>query len=223
MTIGAVIRAGQDVTDRAGIAQLHGMTWRQARRAQPWAAPGHPNPITTDRPTHGRPQLWDLAQATAFANGQPIPALPQGAQPLDLLDRFAAAEAAGVNPATWASDTYDGRVPEPDKAIHGGSWWYRQTVENYREQRAYPQQPSQQLGRPTGRAEAVPRGQIRAQVAALVAQFDDADQRINIADIARRLGIHYTTALHHVHAITAEQSDESGSTARETTTSPKPL
>jgi hypothetical protein len=45
----------------------------------------------------------------------------------------------------------------------------------------------------------------------------------NIADIARRLGIHDTASLHHVHAITAEQSDESCSTARETTISPKSL
>lgn len=219
---GAVIPAGRDVVDRAGIAELHGLSWSRARRAQPWHAPDHPKPVTTGQPTHGHPQLWDRQQAVAFALGQPVPALPGQPHGQDLLDRFTAAQAAGVNPVAWARDVYDGRVPAPDVEIHGGDWWYRDTVETYRRQRDQPRPADQPLGRPAGRTERLPRGQIRAAVAALVAEATDTGRPINIAEIARELQIHYTTALHHVHALTATPPADKPGPAASEARSPKP-
>jgi hypothetical protein len=213
---GAVIHAGRPVIDRAGIAELHGMTWHTARRARPWATPGHPAPITRRRPARGHPQLWDQQQAQAFVVGLAVPPLPEQPQPTDLLDRFAAAAAAGVHPVTWASDRYDGRIPPPDKTIHGADWWYRDTVEDYRRQRAQPRPPGNPTGRPTGVTEPIPRSQVRNRVAAALATATGTGQPITTADIARQLGIHYTTALHHVHALTTGQPTESG---KSTTTS----
>jgi hypothetical protein len=96
-----MIRAGRDVVDRATIAALAGMSPSVAAKRKPWAAAGHPKPITTYRPANGRPTMWDKEQVEAFAAGQDIPQLPAHDSPDDLLDRFEAAELANMTPVAW--------------------------------------------------------------------------------------------------------------------------
>lgn len=187
-----MIPAGRTVTDRSGIAALHGMTWRQAVSRRPWSAPGHPEPIT-----RGRPALWDAEQAAAFARGEAIPPLPATPNPRDLLDRWEAAEYVGVKPTAWEREFYRGRVPKPDAEVHGVPHWYRSTVEAHRREREVPKRGS---GRPAGRVEAVPRAELGKRVRDLLREADERGERISVAEVARRIGIHYTTAHRHVTA-----------------------
>ena len=189
-----MIPAGRSVVTREGIAELHGLSWRQARRARPWAAEGHPEPLTRGRPTHSRPQLWDREQAAAFAGGAPVPALPVDPHAEDLLDRSEAAELAGVDPVAWERDIYRERVPEPDRTLHGGRYWYRATVQAWRAAHTVRQVGG---GRPPGRADTVQRAQLPHRVRDLLEQEPD----IRIAEVARRLGVHYATAHRHVSRI----------------------
>lgn len=197
-----MIQAGRCAIDRAGIGQLHGLSWRQARRARPWAQPGHPAPITRGRPANGKPQLWDSRQAEAFARGQPVPQLPTGEpHERDLLDYVEAAHVAGADPRAWIRDVYRDRAPAADEHILGGSFWYRETVEHRRQEQATPARGG---GRPHGARDQHPRGDTAAQVRTLLNAATEADQPISTAEIARRLGIHYTTAHRHVTALRNE-------------------
>ncbi|MEC3977156.1 hypothetical protein [Amycolatopsis sp. H20-H5] len=201
-----MIRAGRRALDHTGIAALHQLTTRQARRAQPWNQPGHPAPITTGRATHGRPTLWDTEQAETFAHGHPVPELPEHVpHGRDLLDRIEAARVVGVEVETWRRDTYRERVPPPDAELFGMPWWHRDTLEKHRHTRTAPHHGG---GRPTGRADTTPRADIPARVRQLLQGAAAAGEPLNTADIARRLGIHYTTAHRHVHAIRAASGDD---------------
>lgn len=200
-----MIPVGRSAIDRAGIAELHGLSWRQARRVRPWAQPEHPAPITPGRPTNGRPQLWDFEQSEQFARGQQVTPLPAGSiHDRDLLDRREAAEQAGVDPVAWERDMYRDRVPPADEHILGGTFWYRGTVEDYRAGRTTPRRGG---GRPAGRGESVPRGELRQRVRELLREAVETRVPMSTAEIARRLGIHYTTAHRHMAAVRAEGSD----------------
>lgn len=195
-----MIAAGHNAVDRAGIAELHGMTWQQARRHQPWAQPGHPAPIT-----QGRPALWDYDQAAAFANGDPVPELPVVVHKLDLLDRWEAAKEAGADPVAWERDIYRDRVPKPDEDVLGVPFWYRDTVWSHKKGRAAPEHRG---GRPAGHVDTVPRGEVRGRVAELLDAAIAAGEPITTAEIARRVGVHYSTALRHVQSIARERARE---------------
>lgn len=188
-----MIPAGRRAVDRAGVAELHGLTWRQAQRHRPWAEPGHPAPIT-----RGKPALWDRDQAAAHARGEQVPALPETVDPGDLLDRWEAAELAGVDPVAWERDHYRERVPAPDAQACGVLHWYRRTVEVYRADRATPKRGG---GRPPGRSETRPRAEIAERVQKLLDETEHSGEPISVAEVARRVGIHYTTAHRHVTAI----------------------
>ncbi len=204
-----MIPVGRDVVDRAGIAELHGLTSRQARRAKPWDQPGHPASITPGRGTGGRPTLWDHDQAVAFAAGETVPQLPDASHDGDLLDRFEAAAEAGVAATAWEQDRYRGKVPAPDEEVYGIPLWYRSTVTDYRDQRTVTPR-RRGGGRPPGSGEDRPRAEIRAEVHQLLREAVDAGQPISTAAIARQLGIHYTTAIRHVHAIRDSPDEPAG-------------
>lgn len=198
-----MIPVGRSAIDRAGIAELHGLTWRQARRARPWAHPDHPAPITRGKPANGKPQLWDYEQAEQFARSQAITPLPSGdTHEGDLLDYVEAAEWAGADPVAWIRDVYRDRVPAADEHILGGSFWYRATVDAWHAERE--RGPRRGGGRPTGSVEHTPRAAIAEQVRALLADAAETGEPISTAEIARRLNIHYTTAHRHVAAIRDE-------------------
>jgi DNA-binding transcriptional ArsR family regulator len=180
--------------DVVGIAALRGLSIHQARRRKPppWAEPGHPAPLTTGKPAPGRPQLWDRDQAAAYARGKPIPALPEPGHPDDLLDDAEAAKLAGLTPQTWARYRRAGRLPAINAEVCGAEHWTRRTVEQYktdREQRA----EAPRGGRPPGSTETLPRAEIEPRVQELL----DSGET-NVAEIARQLGVHYSTALGHV-------------------------
>lgn len=189
-----MIPANRPVVAVEDIAQLHGLTMRQARRRKPWAANGHPQPLTA-RGGGARPPLWDRAQADAFARGEPIPPLPTSPSPNDLLDRIEAAELAGIDPVAWRRYLYrGGYVPADDVTIHGQPFWFRSTIETFNKTRR--QGPQWGGGRPTGYSP--PHwGEIRSRVEQLLERQPD----LAIAAVARELGIAYTTAHGHVHAI----------------------
>lgn len=187
-----MIPAGRDPIDRAGIADLHNLTHLDGRR-RPWRDPTHPPPLSSGPGSRAHPQLWDHAQAAAYAAGEPVPALPTGEHPDDLLDRREAAALAGVSPVAWKRDMYRNRVPAADATPYGIPHWRRHTVLSYRTQREQPRQGPHPGGRPAGTRDPVSRGDVAARVRELV-----ADQpHISTAEIARRLGVHYTTAHRH--------------------------
>lgn len=189
-----MIPANRPVVAAEDIAQLHGLTMRQARRRKPWAATGHPEPLTS-RGVGARRPLWDRAQVEAFSRGEPIPPLPTAPNPNDLLDRIEAAELAGIDPVAWRRYMYrGGYVPADDVTIHGQPFWFRSTIESFGGQRQ--QGPQWAGGRPAGFS-MPPRGAIRARVEQLLEERPD----LAIAAVARELGIAYTTAHGNVHAI----------------------
>lgn len=192
------IHVGRHAVDREGIAELHGLTWHQAHRRRPWAQPGHPAPIT-----RGRPALWDYEQARAYARGEAVPHLPTDVvHARDLLDRWEAAAEAGVDPVAWERDMYRDRVPPADEEIYGVPYWYRGTVWAHRDNRSTPKRGG---GRPAGSTDTIPRAELRQRVAALLDHAIQDGEPISTAEIARRLGIHYTTARNHVLAIAEER------------------
>ncbi|WET76882.1 hypothetical protein P3102_22525 [Amycolatopsis sp. QT-25] len=187
------------------------MSLRTARRADPppWDQPGHPEQVN---PVRGRThrKLWDAEQAAAFARGEPVPVLPALGNPGDLLDRVEAAEAAGITPATWlryeSAERERSRaegerplVPAPDEEHGGVPFWHRSTVETYRAEREQPER-RHSGGRPAGATDKAPRGELAARVAELLTETGDDGLPLTVAEIARRLGVHYTTAHKYVSA-----------------------
>lgn len=207
-----MIPAGRTAIDQSGIAELHGLSIHQARRARPWAAPGHPAPLTRGKPRRGHPQLWDRDQAAAYAADPhgPIPDLPGTPHPDDLLDAAEAAELLGIATSTW---TYYGLreqqrgqsgaavlAPEPDAEVSGTPHWLRRTIEKHQRDRAH-RANAPRGGRPAGARSGAPSGEIAARVAELLQQAAHDGETPSVAEVARRLGVHYTTALKHVQAL----------------------
>lgn len=188
-----MIPHGRDTIDRAGIAELHGMSWRKAERARPWAHPAHPKPLT---PPHTRPVLWDREQAEAFARGDTIPPLPTATHPQDALHFTEAADLATMNHDHWEQEHHRGRIPKPDLEVQDGVFFYsRAAVEQVKQQR----QVRRTASRPHGSTEKIKRADIPGRVQELL---DNAARngkpQPSIAEIARELGIAYSTAHNYV-------------------------
>ncbi|RLK54840.1 hypothetical protein [Actinokineospora cianjurensis] len=202
-----MIPAGRAAVDRRGIAALHGLSEATAHKTRPWAHPSHPAPLTPGKPRRGHPRLWDEEQAEAYAAGRPIPPLPQGQDPRDLLNQDEAAALAGVQPATWARYQYTERtrakardggplIPPPDETVCGADHWYRATIEHYINER--DARAGQALG---GRP-------VNTDIATAVAELVHAAQAdggtVNIAEVSRTVGIAYNTARSHIRRITGD-------------------
>ncbi len=219
-----MIPAGRRAVDQRGIAALHGLSVHQARRRRPWAALGHPAPLTRGRPRRGHPQLWDYEQAAAYAADPqaPVPLLPEPGHPDDLLDGEEAAELAGIEPATWYHYGWldDQRqqstdlVPPPDAEVSGTPHWYRHTVLAYRADRER-RAGAPRGGRPAGSADGVTRGEITTRVAELLAHADQTGEPVSVAEVARRLGVNYSTAHKHVRRL-RDSTTAAGNTGHDT-------
>jgi hypothetical protein len=186
--------------DVTGIARLHGVSIHTAsrRKPPPWAEPEHPATLTGGPPAPGRPQLWDKEQADAYANGEPVPPLPQGEHPDDLLNDDEAAALAGLTPATWARYRRAGRVPKVDKVVCGADHWRRRTIEKYRDDRAQ-RANAPRGGRPQGSSEKLSRAELARRIRELIESGET-----NVAAIARQTGCAYTTALRHVRNLSPQ-------------------
>ncbi|WP_018686513.1 winged helix-turn-helix domain-containing protein [Actinokineospora enzanensis] len=205
-----MIHAGRTAVDSEAIAVMHGLSPATAHKRRPWTDPGHPKPITQGRPVPGRPRLWDEQQARAYANGEPIPALPTRPNERDLLDRGEAAALAGLTPDTWSKYQRTARaqvregaplVPPADEVVCGVDHWYRATVKRCKRERA-ARATAARGGRPPGSGDRLAREKIGPAVAELVHAARANDERVNVAEIARTLGIAYSTAHAHVKRLT---------------------
>ncbi|MFJ8162190.1 DUF6292 family protein [Streptomyces sp. NPDC096136] len=180
-----MIRAGRlkHVQTMSDLAEALGKKPATLRNQRPYAAEGHPVPISS--PT-SRAQLWDAEQTRAYYAGRPVPELPQADDDEDLLDRHEAARLLDVSPATWSGykrhqDLVDGMVLVPEGPT-GIEHWPRRLVLAYKNNR--PGRGSGG-GRPEGSGDMIPRDQIPARIAELL----DADPAVTLESVAGTLGI----------------------------------
>jgi len=191
-----MIRAGRDVVDRLQIAALANMSPSVAAKRKPWNADGHPKPITTYRPTNGRPAMWDKEQAEAFAAGLPVPQLPEQDDPDDLLDRFEAAELAGMTPVAWESAYHQDRFPKDTEKL-GVPVWRRRTVEAIRDNPPVFKKPKGPTGNRQRRSQ-----ELEQRIRKLL---NKPGPRLSNPDIAQRLDVHVNTVSNHRRRIEAAE------------------
>lgn len=202
---GRMIRAGRSAVTRVEIAALHGLTSRQATDMRPWQAPGHPAPV---RPAAGRtPALWDEQQATAFARGEPVPALPDGDDPADLFDAGEAAELAGIDAATWRR--YGNRerplIPPPDDEPGGVAHWRRDTLERWRTSR-----PGQGAGggRPTRDGQRRTREETAHAAREAIGRAAERGRPLTSRELGDEIGVSHVTA---AALLREQQAEHAGS------------
>jgi len=186
-----MIRAGRQdkVLTVAGLAKQLGLSERKVRNDRPYAAPEHPAPISSPA---AQTLLWDSEQTAAFYAGEPVPQLPPESSQ-DLLDRHEAAAEAGVAVNTWNAHKRDPAMAARMVLVAGVEHWPREAVLAFRQSRS-TREPG---GRPRGSGDAVPRNEIPSRVADLL----DADPAVSAAQVARELGVAYSTALHALAAV----------------------
>lgn len=180
-----MIRAGrlQYVQTMSDLAGALGKKLTTLRNQKPYAAEGHPAPISSP---DARNQLWDAEQTAAYYVGEPIPELPQVDDDEDLLDRHEAAELLGIAPVTWNTYKSDPDltagvvlVPEGPK---GTEHWPRRLVLAYKNSR-----PGRGAGggRREGSGDMIPRDEILPRIAELLA----ADPAVTVETVSDTLGI----------------------------------
>ncbi|OKJ48144.1 hypothetical protein AMK27_38805 [Streptomyces sp. CB02009] len=180
-----MIRAGRlpYVQTMSDLADALGKKLTTLRNQKPYAAEGHPAPISSP---DARNQLWDAEQTKAFYAGEPIPELPQVDDDEDLLDRHEAAQALGIEPVTWNTYKKDpalvaGMVLVP-AGPKGTEHWPRRLVTAYKDSR-----PGRGAGggRREGSGDMIPRDQILPRIAELL----DADPAVTVETVSDTLGI----------------------------------
>ncbi|MFB7453473.1 DNA-binding protein [Streptomyces sp. NPDC056194] len=118
-----MIPQGRPAVSESDIAQLAGVsltTWRRQH------APGFRERVPNLLPD-SRNRLYDLAQAEAYLAGAPIPALPAGEHPDDLLTARDVAALLGINTGTVRAYATDGYL-SPGITVHGSRLWPRREV-----------------------------------------------------------------------------------------------
>ncbi|MGI5223535.1 helix-turn-helix transcriptional regulator [Actinoallomurus sp. CA-142502] len=103
-----MIPRGRPVVDAAGAAQLLGISYKTFRNTAVAADPEFPAPVNPGR----RKLLYDEAQVRAYAADEPLPKLPTGEHPDDLLDDQETADVLDVAYATIRADRRADRLPE---------------------------------------------------------------------------------------------------------------
>ncbi|MFE3151157.1 hypothetical protein ACFXJ6_31565 [Streptomyces sp. NPDC059218] len=183
------------VRTRELLARDMGMAMGTFRNKKPYAAAGFPKPISS---AGARTLLWDGGQTAAHLAGEPVPVLGSADDPAMLLDRQEAAAVLDVTPRTWDGYATDPRIVPHSVDIHGVEHWPRSIVQAFREDRPGKAGAS---GRPKGSSNAVPRGELRARVAALL----DADPAVTIAGVRETVGVAPATAQRVLAQLRAER------------------
>lgn len=155
-----------------------------------------PEPIS--RPG-ARTLIWDAEQIDAHLAGKPVPELPAGESPDDLLDREEARNVlvglgVELKPEAWRAYINHGYAPEPDREIFGVGHWYRRTIVAWPDQR-----PGEGAGggRPHGSKDSKPRDRATnprlreadARKTRVQKMLADSNGRASAADIAVAEGI----------------------------------
>ncbi|MEU5150054.1 hypothetical protein AB0G42_23095 [Streptomyces yangpuensis] len=180
-----MIRAGrlQHVQTMSDLADALGKKLTTIRNQKPYAAEGHPAPISSP---DARNQLWDAEQTAAYYAGQPIPELPQADDEEDLLDRHEAAELLGIAPVTWNTYKKDPALAAGVVLVPAGpkgtEHWPRRLVLAYKDSR-----PGRGAGggRREGSGDMIPRDQILPRIAELL----DANPAVTVEAVSDTLGI----------------------------------
>ncbi|MFI9031135.1 DNA-binding protein [Streptomyces sp. NPDC053560] len=137
-----MIPRNRPVINEADIAQQAGVplaTWRRRD------APAFRQRVESLFP-HSRILIYDLAQARACLAGKPIPALPAGEHPDDLLNDQETAAVLGVAASTVRAYATQGYLPE-GKTLYSVRVWPRHAIE---ERRTNPPGQGKGGGRPPG-------------------------------------------------------------------------
>ncbi|GLV88031.1 hypothetical protein Slala03_77200 [Streptomyces lavendulae subsp. lavendulae] len=181
-----MIRHGREhlVRTREQLAQDIGMPMGTFRNKKPYTAEGFPAPVSSEG---ARVLLWDGEQTAAYFTSRPVPALPAPGAPGDLLDRQEAAAVLNVAPRSWDTYKSDPRLSPHLVVIGGVEHWPRSVVQAFQDSRPGKQAAT---GRPKGRPDAVPRGEVYGKVAALL----EADPAVTIAAVCAELGVAPATA-----------------------------
>jgi len=123
-----VIPCNRPVTNEADIARRAGVpvaTWRRRD------APAFRLRIASLFPS-SRTLIYDLAQADAWLEGRPIPPLPVGEHPEDLLNDKEAAAVLGIDPSTVRAYAAKGYLP-PGEIVYSTRVWTRRDIEDRRD------------------------------------------------------------------------------------------
>ncbi|MFB7032049.1 MULTISPECIES: DNA-binding protein [unclassified Streptomyces] len=123
-----MIPRGRPVTNETGIAARAGVplpTWR--RRDAPAFRERVPSLLPDSRHL-----LYDLAQAEAYLNGRPIPALPEGEHPEDLLTDKETAAVLGISTGTVRAYASQGYL-SAGTTLYGTRLWSRREVHDRRD------------------------------------------------------------------------------------------
>lgn len=195
-----MIRAGRAVVDRNGVGALHGLSAAQAPRRRPWADPDHPAPVNL--PGGRRGGLWDEEQVRAFVAGEPVPELPTGERPADLLDGAEAAGLAGVEAVTWVRYVERGGIaPEPDEVIFGQPHWRRDTVTDW-----LPRRPGRGVGGGRRTGNGLSDGEMQQRARELLAAAADEGTSVSGRQLARTLGVSPTKGARLLAAVRASEA-----------------
>ncbi|MFE4337374.1 hypothetical protein ACFRQM_51290 [Streptomyces sp. NPDC056831] len=172
------------VRTRELLARDMGMPMGSFRNKKPHTHEDFPAPISS---ADARVLLWDGEQTAAYLAGEPVPELPAPGGAQDLLDRQEAAAELGVTPRTWDGYKSDPRIAPHTVLVCGVEHWPRGVINTFRDARPGKKGAT---GRPKGKANALPRGQLRDKVAVLLA----AEPAVTISDVCASLGVAPATA-----------------------------
>ncbi|MGA5499298.1 helix-turn-helix domain-containing protein [Streptomyces cinereoruber] len=157
-----MIPRGRPVLNETDIARRAGVSLATWRRKHAAAFREHVPDLLPD----SRYLLYDLAQTEAYLKGRPIPALPEGEHPDDLLTADDVAEILGINTSTVRAYATQGHL-SPGTTRYGARLWTRREVHDRRDNA-----PGQ--GKGGGRRAGEPQGPRKAHAY-------EGDPRINLA------------------------------------------
>ncbi|MER5757641.1 DNA-binding protein [Streptomyces sp. NPDC002082] len=183
-----MIPEGRPTLDLHGVAERAGVslsTWRRQHHAAFTAAV---QPLAGS----AKPLVYDAGQVDAHLNGRPLPALPTGHHPEDLLTDSEVGTITGLTASTVRADAANGRL-DPGTERHGRRWWTRAAAE---ERAARPTQYKGRLPGATDRGPRARRHDPRVGEIALALAAAATEQRppVTTAELADEYGISERTA-----------------------------